>query len=400
MNKREIKQNLIKEDYLLTSNLKDKVLTKVGLNKEHTINKQRRFNFKWAYSSLVLAFGLVLVFSLFIFKRPESYSTIFVDINPSLSLKVNTKEIVKEVTPLNEDGIIFILDMELVDLNLDDVIDIIVDEAINNGYFTEDFANVSISTLNKNQKQADKINNQVNNRLKDKVFNINIQNDSEEAKELGISTGKLNAIKKALEADESLTIDEALKMNEDKLLEKINNQAKNNKDKFEENFKEHNNDERKIIQLVNQMTSIINNINNRPGRQHEAYYNFKRLYDEYLVLIDIVDNDFLENDIINNFNNLLNDQEDLLDIINNLEDIDSNKPDKDPNRPGGPNKGEDKDPNEPGSPNKDPDRPGRPNDNDDEKPGGNGKEQKEDNPPSKGNSKGEEDKEKNQKGKK
>lgn len=323
MTKKEIKQNLIKEDFILTSNLKDKVLNRVGINKE-----EPKGSFRWAYSSLVLAFSLILVFSLFLIRTPEDYSTIFIDINPSINLKINKKEIVKEVIPLNEDGIIFTRDLELIDVHLDDAIDILVLEAVNNGYFTDDFANISVSTFNKSDEKASKINQKIQNRLKQNVSNININNFEEEAKEYDISPGKMAAINKAMEADSDLTFEEALKMSEDKLLKKINDKAKRNKENYEEKFLNNNKDEKRIIHLVNQMTSIINNINSRPGKQREAYYKFKGLYDEYLELKDSLSEEFLDGELLSDFENLLDLQDGLLEIINNLDDEESNKPGK------------------------------------------------------------------------
>ncbi len=382
MKKNEIKQKLINEDYILTSSIKDKVMNKVGIKKE-----RKPFNFRRVYGSLALAFSLILVFSLFIIKRPENYYTIFVDINPSISLKVNSKEVVKEVTPLNEDGIIFIADLELIDAQLDDAIDIIVSEALNIGYFTDDFANISVSTFGKHENKALKVNEQVERRLQQKVENIVIIDKKEEAKEHGISPGKMAAINKALEADEDLTLEKALKMNEKDLLEKIEDKARKNKQDFDDKFKHDNKDETRIIHIINQMNSIINNVKNRPNKQNSAYHNFKKLYEEYNMLLNKLSEEFLEGDIISDFKDLLDEETEFLDIINNLEDDrhDPNHPGKPDDDKPGPGKDDDKpghgkDDDKP-SPGKDDDKPGP--GKDDDRPGGHGKD--EDDKPGKNN---------------
>ncbi len=392
MKKNEIKQKLINEDYILTSSIKDKVMNKVGLKKE-----RKPLIFKRLYGSLALAFSLILVFSLFIIKRPENYYTIFVDINPSISLKVNTKELVKEVTPLNEDGIIFINDLELLDKNLNDAIDIIVNEAINVGYFTDDFANISVSTFGKEEDKAIKVNEQIEQRLKQRVGNIVITDLSEDAEELGVSKGKMTAINKALEADQDLTLEKALKMNEKQLLDKIEDKARKQQKDFDDKFKFDDKDETRIIHVINQMNSIIQNIKNRPGKQNEAYFKFKGLYDEYNMLIDKVSEDFLNTQIVKDFEIVLEEETDILDIVNNLDD---NK-----ETPGGPGKNDDNDKPNPGGPGKNDDEekpnPGGPGKHDDEEnpnPGGPGKHNDEENPNQKGPGKHDDEENPNQKG--
>ncbi|MDD2489958.1 MAG: hypothetical protein PHY26_01720, partial [Bacilli bacterium] len=88
----------------------------------------------------------------------DNLNYIMIDINPSVQLGVNEDDKVVEVVALNEDADILLSDMNLEDMELEEAVDSIVDEAVEIGYIDE-FSNenqvVVSSCLEKKQKRLE-----------------------------------------------------------------------------------------------------------------------------------------------------------------------------------------------------------------------------------------------------
>ena len=314
MNKKKLKQKLKQEDLVFVQNNKEEILYKVGINKT---GKQFTITKKWSFAILSTVIVLIFIFSLFIFTT-NSKSTVFIDINPSLSLVLNNKNIVKEAKPSNEDGIVFLEDLTLLDLSIEDAIDLIVDRAFDNGFFTPENAQISFSAITSKQRTKEKINNKINERLHSKVNNIKIIDKTSDATSYGISPDKMAIINKALELDNSLTMEKAIKMKNKDLFLIISNKSESIINKYQQKLTNKNNNEQKFLKLIDQMQIVINNINTKPGKHNQAYIHFKNLYNVYLLLKESLSEEFLNIEAIHAFEDFLNTQKHLLEIIKSL----------------------------------------------------------------------------------
>lgn len=341
---KEIKKLLIEEEKRFVPDMKEEIMNNLGLEEPET--NRKIFN-RFVYGGLVFATALILLLGLFVFVPKEDYSTIFIDINPSLSLKINRKNYVKEVKALNEDAIIFLEDIDLIETSIDKAIDLIFLRALNQGYFTDEEAKIKVEATNKNEKTAENINNRIRKRLSEQTHNVIVVDEKEEAEQYGVSSGKMALVNKALKADPNLTVNEALKLDDEKLLKIINQKADKEKEKYDDKFIENSQEEKRVLRLIQQMTVQLNNISDRPGNKIDACYKFKTNYDEYLNLKELLSEEFLNSRELVEFNDLLDNSEELLDIIENLPERENQE------KPGGPNKPSDK----PQGPNKPEDKP-------------------------------------------
>ncbi len=102
---------------------------------------QRSPRFRWnrrlAFGGTLALLILLFVFALPIFETPAS-STVYMDINPSLRLQVGEDDRVVELEGVNEDGVQFLSRLEnLHNKSFDDVLDVLIDEAIEQGLLSE-----------------------------------------------------------------------------------------------------------------------------------------------------------------------------------------------------------------------------------------------------------------------
>ncbi len=178
----------------------------------------------------------------------EAYVTI--DINPSIELIVNEKDIVVYANALNEDAEILLLDLSLVGLNVDDAMDLIIGKAIELGYIDVDAEEtyVSVSTTSdlaigeqiKNRVMA-AINLAFKNRVmmgkaQDKVFT---EAFIEEAESYGVSPQFLCLAYSVTYVDDEITLESALTMDQQDLIDILKDakeQAMNVLNTYKEEF--------------------------------------------------------------------------------------------------------------------------------------------------------------------
>lgn len=145
---------------------------------------------------------------------------VILDINPSIQLELNSKNVVTDVIPLNADADVLLSDLKLLGSEAIDATSTIVNEAIELGYIDEydedNVVNIQ-STLEdenvRNQLQtriADRINTELNNK---KVYALVVAGGitdemKEKALEYGISNGKYLLVNKALTLNPALSEEE------------------------------------------------------------------------------------------------------------------------------------------------------------------------------------------------
>ena len=173
---------------------------------------------------LVVAFCLVFLFvtggstgAYSYYKTPVSYLSI--DINPSVELGVNKFGKVVTVEGYNDDGKKILEGIDVTGVNVTDAVKLVIESADSNGYIDSDGSTVIAvtsetddpSTATKIQDAAEEGVNQVleENGKTAVVYKENVSLSlNKEAKELGVTAGKLNLIKKLQEVDETATVEQ------------------------------------------------------------------------------------------------------------------------------------------------------------------------------------------------
>lgn len=95
-------------------------------------------------------------------------STVSLDVNPSIEIKVNEKERILEVNPLNEEAKIVVGDMDFKDADLDVTVYALIGSMLRNGYLNEMSNSILISVDSKNPDKG----NSIQQKLTDEVSEI------------------------------------------------------------------------------------------------------------------------------------------------------------------------------------------------------------------------------------
>lgn len=166
----------------------------------------------------------VLCTAIYLYRNLYVESTVYLDVNPSIELQTNIKQKVVKAKARNEDGKKILADMELDNIDVDVALNAILGSMVKQGYLSEAKHMILLSVEGKNQEKADilceKLETELDNCLqsligKGKVYAQNIQSDSQiekEAKQYGISPGKVVFIHQILEKNPQLDFGTLAKM--------------------------------------------------------------------------------------------------------------------------------------------------------------------------------------------
>ena len=220
-------------------------------------------NFKKAVTFAAAAcFLLISGGSVFAYYTPSSYVSL--DVNPSIEFSVNIFDRVIKITGVNDDGTEIINEISIDNLknkNIADAVNLIVDEISKEGYLESDDAGIVISTSSEDMDKADEL----AQKLEDSATEACEENNAkvtvtaeavgkkrvDEARELGVTPGKLNLVEKLKESSEdpdSIDVNEWL----NKPVKEIMAQTKENK-KAEKSIPEN---KKKNEQSTTQETTI------------------------------------------------------------------------------------------------------------------------------------------------
>ena len=158
-------------------------------------------------------------------------STIGIDVNPSITVTVNKKEKVLDVTANNDDAKIILEEMDLAGSDINVAINALIGSMVKNGYIDELANSILISVDNPNsaesealrQKIVDELNAFINSGNNISVVSQSITSSSDKealANSYGISVGKLELIEKLIAKNNLYTYEELkdLSINELNLL--------------------------------------------------------------------------------------------------------------------------------------------------------------------------------------
>ena len=155
---------------------------------------------------VIIIIGLLLLIKEIFFK--EKYSIITLDINPSIELKVNKKDIVVKIKALNEDAIKIIDNIK--NQNIDDAIISISNKVID--FINEDKEYIIL--LHTEGIDTDRISGRITEVFNERNKPVNIivpeitKEDLKEAKKLNITPAKASYLKEVTESNENIKIEE------------------------------------------------------------------------------------------------------------------------------------------------------------------------------------------------
>ncbi|NLZ61627.1 MAG: hypothetical protein GX904_02390 [Acholeplasmataceae bacterium] len=149
-----------------------------------------------------------------------------IDINPSIDMVLDHNEKVQTVTPLNADGEILLENLELENMNLEEAVDEIIDEAVELGFIDPDTEGTTVCVDGSTERIRTRVHAHINKAFMNKgVVGSAVMNPNadllEEAEELGVTPGFLRLVHRALEADDELVKDDALLMSVQELIKII-----------------------------------------------------------------------------------------------------------------------------------------------------------------------------------
>ena len=160
----------------------------------------------------------------------QAYVT--VDINPSIELVINEKEVVVYANALNEDAEVLLLELEVVGLNVDDAMELIIAKAIELGYIDVDAEEVYVEVSSTSDqgigeqiklKVMAAINTAFKNRLMMGKAQAKVFTDDFilEAEGYGVTPQFLCLAYNATYADDEITLEAALQMEQQDLIDMI-----------------------------------------------------------------------------------------------------------------------------------------------------------------------------------
>ena len=104
---------------------------------------------------------LVLCLLAGVFFQAMPTASVFLDVNPSISLRVNYRNRVTKVTACNRDAVEILEDMDLSGTDLDVALYAILGSMVHHGYLTADTDTVLVSVHSGNQSRADELESEV-----------------------------------------------------------------------------------------------------------------------------------------------------------------------------------------------------------------------------------------------
>ncbi len=242
---------LLKEDINLSlgiftrRRIEKSIKKKTGYYKETNLLKDKIYNILgciFMKKKIALALSAVIILSLggggYAYARtPIAY--VSVDINPSVELGVNGFDKVVSAEAYNEDGRKVLENTNLINFNINNAVSSVISNAISYGYIKEDGSSaieVTTSTDKKNiaTKLDESLKETVNKTLENNNVDAEVETENvalaqrDEARQLGITPGKLNLIQKLQELDSTIKIEDYENNSVKDIMKKTNELKENN----------------------------------------------------------------------------------------------------------------------------------------------------------------------------
>lgn len=219
-----------------------------------------------------IAAMLAVCFGVF-FHAGQTASIIQIDVNPSVELSVNRKDRVVEARALNADGQRVLEGMNLKKTDADVAVNAIIGSMVKQGYFSTSKSAVLVTVINKDPQKSqalgEKIVSDINQTFASqhrqvRIYNqglVSGENVKKQAKQYGISQGKMAFIDKLIQQDSSLTKEQLSQMSITQLEQVIVN---NNLDLS--GMEEYDKDD----SISENIEEIIEEIDENPSKQDQS----------------------------------------------------------------------------------------------------------------------------------
>lgn len=229
MNHREVEKKLKKAySHITAPDTIDSILSDCEVQKGSVVMMEKKNKAPLFKGLALAAMVLVAAVGVFGFRHYEmnyrAVSTIAFDVNPSIEMKVNAKDQILEVTPLNDDAVVVIGDMDLKGSDLDVAVNALVGSMIRNGYLSDLANSILISVENNDPQRASQLQQQLMNEISQLISTNSFDGavlsqsivDNQElrnlANEYGITMGKAQLIQQVLSVNPLYTFDNLSKL--------------------------------------------------------------------------------------------------------------------------------------------------------------------------------------------
>ena len=196
-----------------------------SLYMENTTRKNRRsHNWLKAAAAVIVIVTLAFIGAGYYNNNLSVDSIVDIDVNPSIEIKTNKKDVVLDVKALNEEALVILDGMDLKKLDVNVAVNAIIGSMVRNGYLIDGKNGILVSVRNEDETKAHTLRNMIlsdiNDTLKQggvsaSVINQTVSSDKETeelASKQGISYGKAAFILKLLDKGVELSAEELAKM--------------------------------------------------------------------------------------------------------------------------------------------------------------------------------------------
>ena len=194
-----------------------------------------------------MAMACVMIFSFgYWFTQARTFASVYMDVNPSITFRINAREKVTEVIAENADAEMILQDMDLKNTDIDVAVNAVLGSLIRNGYLDEVHHILLLSMECDNREKGNVIRerllSQINESLmtwfgKATVLDQEVSSDDELeelAKENDISVGKAAVIARAVRENSALDPEELARMSMKDLMVRLHREGTDIDDYFDD----------------------------------------------------------------------------------------------------------------------------------------------------------------------
>lgn len=243
---------------------------------KETVKKRIRFA-----STVAAAAAVAIVCGVGAYAYYIPYSYVSLDVNPSIEYSLNRLDRVLKITGINDDGKEIVRELQLDSLSnkkIDEAIALTVEQIQEDGFFDGDLeGGIVISTSAKDLKRAEKLAEDLKQSAADAAADKNVEVEAfpvglervQEARELGVTPGKLNLVEKlrdSAEATDDIDLEEWL----DKPVKEIMQEIKENRKEVKLEAQSSKKDESSSQDTSSTDSSSSDDTISKPGKTEQA----------------------------------------------------------------------------------------------------------------------------------
>ncbi|MDO5568969.1 MAG: PepSY domain-containing protein [bacterium] len=243
MKRRDINKHINEAFDKITPANYNKVISKlenkkgVILEMEKSQEKKHNLFYKYAMCAMIVVF--IGIISTYFINTKTVYSSLTIDVNPSIKLSVNKNKKIVNAEALNNEGVIILDNMELSGSSLDVATNAIIGSMLRNGYISELKNSILLTVDGKNAEFNETIKQELSNKIDEflsaykldgSVISQTIESNNEIdniANTYNISTGKAKLINDICKSNNLYSLEELAKLSINEL-NLLASSAKNN----------------------------------------------------------------------------------------------------------------------------------------------------------------------------